>query len=315
MGIGVVDQAGADAIVRRALDAGVNLFDTADVYSRGQSEELLGRALKSSGVARHSVVVATKVRGTMSDAANEGTGDINNRGLSRKHILEAVDASLRRLGMDYVDLYQIHGVDPATPIEETLEALNDVVRMGKALYIGVSNLAAWQIERALGISERRGWAKFASVQAYYSLVARDLEVDVLPMARTEGLGVLTWSPLAGGYVSGKYRAGAPQVGRRNHFDFPQVSLRAEEALAALEDVARERGASMARVALAWLRQQPGVTSVILGVRDVAQLEDDLGAADLHLTQDELTRLGAATRPELPYPQWMIVRQTGAAHTS
>jgi aryl-alcohol dehydrogenase-like predicted oxidoreductase len=313
MGIGVVDQAGADAIVRRALDAGVNLFDTADVYSRGQSEELLGRALRSSGVPRHSVVVATKVRGTMSDAANEGTGDVNNRGLSRKHILEAVDASLRRLGMDYVDLYQIHGVDPATPIEETLEALNDVVRMGKALYIGVSNLAAWQIERALGISERRGWAKFASVQAYYSLAARDLEVDILPMARTEGLGVLTWSPLAGGYVSGKYRAGSPQVGRRNHFDFPQVSPRAEEALAALEDVARERGASMARVALAWLRQQPGVTSVILGVRDVDQLEDDLGAADFHLTPEELTRLGEATRPELPYPQWMIVRQTGAPH--
>lgn len=314
MGIGVVDQAGADAIVRRALDAGVNLFDTADVYSRGQSEELLGRALKSSGVPRHSVVVATKVRGTMSDAANEGTGDVNNRGLSRKHILEAADASLRRLGMDYVDLYQIHGVDPATPIEETLEALNDVVRMGKALYIGVSNLAAWQIERALGISERRGWAKFASVQAYYSLAARDLEVEILPMARTEGLGLLTWSPLAGGYVSGKYRAGSPQVGRRNHFDFPQVSPRAEEALAALEDVAHERGASMARVALAWLCQQPGVTSVILGVRDVDQLEDDLGAADLDLTPDELTRLGEATKPELPYPQWMIVRQTGVPHT-
>jgi aryl-alcohol dehydrogenase-like predicted oxidoreductase len=199
-------------------------------------------------------------------------------------------------------------------MEETLEALNDVVRMGKALFIGVSNLAAWQIERALGISERRAWAKFASVQAYYSLVARDLEVEILPMARTEGLGVLTWSPLAGGYVSGKYRAGRPEVGRRNHFDFPHVSSRAEEALSALEDVARERGASMARVALAWLRHQPGVTSVIIGVRDVGQLEDDLGAADLQLTPDELTRLGEATKPELPYPQWMIVRQTGAPHT-
>jgi aryl-alcohol dehydrogenase-like predicted oxidoreductase len=314
MGIGVVDQAGADAIVRRALDAGVNFFDTADVYSRGQSEELLGHALRSSGVPRRSVVVATKVRGTMSDAANEGTGDVNNRGLGRKHILEGIDASLRRLGMDYVDLYQIHGVDPTTPIEETLEALNDVVRMGKALYIGVSNLAAWQIERALGISERRGWARFVSVQAYYSLVARDLEIEILPMARTEGLGVLTWSPLAGGYVSGKYRAGSPVVGRRTHFDFPQLSPRAEEALATLEEVARERGASMARVALAWLRQRPGVTSVIIGVRDVDQLEDDLGAADLQLTPDELTRLAEATQPELPYPQWMIARQTGAPHT-
>ena len=315
MGIGVVEQAGADAIVRRALDAGVNFFDTADVYSRGQSEQVLGRALATAGVPRESVVVATKVRGTMSDAANDGSGDVNNRGLSRKHILESIDGSLRRLGLDYVDLYQIHGVDPTTPLEETLEALSDVVRMGKALYIGVSNLAAWQIEKALGISERRAWARFVSVQAYYSLVARDLEVEVLPMARAEGLGVLTWSPLAGGYVTGKYRAGAPQVGRRNHFDFPQVSPRAEEALAALEEVARERGASMARVALAWLRLQPGVTSVIVGVRDLEQLDDDLGAADLRLTPDELTRLGEATRPELPYPQWMIARQTGAPQTS
>jgi len=311
LGIGVVDQSGADAIVRRALDAGVNFFDTADVYSRGQSEELLGHALKASGVPRHSVVVATKVRGTMSDAANDGTGDVNNRGLGRKHILESIDGSLTRLGLDYVDLYQIHGLDPTTPIEETLEALNDVVRMGKALFIGVSNLAAWQIERALGISERRAWAKFVSVQAYYSLAARDLEVEVLPMVRAEGLGVLTWSPLAGGYVSGKYRAGSPEVGRRNHFDFPQVSPHAEEALAALEEVARERGASMARVALAWLRHQPGVTSVIIGVRDLTQLDDDLGAADLQLTPDELTRLGEATEPDLPYPHWMIARQTGA----
>ena len=310
MGIGVVDQAGADAIVRAALDAGVNFFDTADVYSRGESEQILGRALENAGVARHSVVVATKVRGTMSDAAGAGTGDVNNRGLSRKHILESIDGSLRRLGTDYVDLYQIHGVDPFTPLEETLEALNDVVRMGKALYIGVSNLAAWQIEKALAISERRGWARFQSVQAYYSLVARDLEVDVLPMAREEGLGVLTWSPLAGGYVSGKFRAGSPQIARRNHYDFPPVSPRAEEALAALEEVARERGASMARVALAWLGQQPGVASVIVGVRTVEQLEDDLGAVGLELSPDELTRLGEPTEPVLPYPQWMIALQTG-----
>jgi len=313
-GIAVVDQRGADHIVGAALDAGVNFFDTADVYARGQSEQVLGRALKASGVPRHSVVVATKVRGTMSDAANEGTGDVNNRGLGRKHILEGIDGSLRRLGMDYVDLYQIHGVDPTAPIEETLEALNDVVRMGKALYIGVSNLAAWQIERALAISERRGWARVASVQAYYSLVARDLEVEVLPMARAEGLGVLTWSPLAGGYVSGKYRAGAPEVGRRNHFDFPQVSPKAEEALAVLEDVARERGAGMATVALAWLRSRPAVSSVIIGVRNTEQLAEDLAAADLDLTQEELDRLGEPTRPELPYPQWMIARQTGAPHT-
>jgi aryl-alcohol dehydrogenase-like predicted oxidoreductase len=250
------------------------------------------------------------LQGVHTQLANFFSGDVNNRGLSRKHILESIDASLRRLGTDYVDLYQIHGVDPSTPLEETLEALHDVVRMGKALYIGVSNLAASQIEKALGISERRGWAKFQSIQAYYSLVARDLEVEVLLIAREEGIGVLTWSPLAGGYVSGKFRAGSPQVARRNHYDFPPVSPRAEEALAALEEVARERGASMARVALAWLRQQPGVTSVIVGVRSVEQLEDDLGAAGLQLSADELTRLGEPTSPVLPYPQWMIARQTG-----
>jgi aryl-alcohol dehydrogenase-like predicted oxidoreductase len=313
-GVGVVEQHDADALVRAALEAGVNLFDTADVYSRGESEEILGRALTAAGVPRQSVVVATKVRGTMSDAATAGTGDMNNRGLGRKHILESIDGSLRRLRMEYVDLYQIHGVDPHTPIEETLDALNDVVRAGKALYVGCSNLAAWHVEKALGISGQHGWAMFASVQAYYSLVARDLEIDILPMAREEGLGVLAWSPLAGGYASGKYRAGSSETGRRSHHDFPRVSPMAEEALAALESVARERGVSMARIALAWLRQQPGVTSVILGARSLEQLADNLGAADLQLTREELSRLGEPTRPELPYPQWMIARQTGAPRT-
>ncbi len=313
-GVGVVGQEGADALVRRALDAGVTFFDTADVYSRGESEQILGAALKAAGIPRHSVVVATKVRGSMSDAAGAGTGDVNNRGLGRKHILESIDASLRRLGMDYVDLYQIHGVDPTTPVEETLEALNDVVRAGKALFIGVSNLAAWQIERALGISDRCGWARFVSVQAYYSLAARDLEVEVLPMARLEGLGVLVWSPLSGGYLSGKYRAGSPAEGRRSARAFPPVHPRGEEALAALEDVSRERGVGMAAVALAWLRARHGVTSVIVGARTLDQFEANLPAAELELTPDELARLGEATAPELPYPQWMIARQTGAPHT-
>jgi aryl-alcohol dehydrogenase-like predicted oxidoreductase len=309
-GIGVLSQDGADPLVRAALDAGVNFFDTADVYSRGESEEILGRALKKAGVPRHSVVLATKLRGTMSDAATAETGDINNRGLSRKHVMESVDGSLRRLGVDYIDLYQIHGVDPHTPIEETLEALDDLVRLGKVLYIGVSNLAAWQIAKALGTSERRGWARFVSLQAYYSLVARDVEVELLPMAREEGLGVLTWSPLAGGYASGKYRAGKPEVARRNTFDFPHVSTNAEEALSVLEQVAGERGATMARVALAWLRRQRDVTSVIVGARSLEQLDDDLKAADLELTADELETLAAPTAPQLPYPQWMMAWQTG-----
>jgi aryl-alcohol dehydrogenase-like predicted oxidoreductase len=224
--------------------------------------------------------------------------------------MESIDGSLRRLGVEYIDLYQIHGIDPHTPIEETLEALNDLVRVGKVLYIGVSNLAAWQITKALGMSERRGWSRFVSLQAYYSLVARDLEVELLPMAREEGLGVLTWSPLAGGYASGKYRAGKPEVARRNSFDFPRVSPQAEEALVALEQVAGARGATMARVALAWLRQQPGVTSVIIGARNPEQLEDNLKAADLELAPDELETLAVPTAPQLPYPQWMIALQSG-----
>jgi aryl-alcohol dehydrogenase-like predicted oxidoreductase len=258
------------------------------------------------------VVLATKLRGTMSDAATAGTGDINNRGLSRKHIMESAEASMRRLGVDYIDLYQLHGADPYTPIEETLEALDDLVRAGKALYTGVSNLAAWQVSKAVGISRRNGWAKFISLQVFYSLVARDVEVELLPMARSEGLGVLTWSPLAGGYASGKYRVGDPQGAHRDRQHQPPLSPHAEDALAVLDEVARERGVSMARVALAWLRQQPGVTSVIVGARSVEQLRDNLGAADLELSTEELERLSAPTAPPLPYPQWQIQRQTGSA---
>jgi len=310
MGIGVVGQEDAQAMVKAALDAGVDFFDTADVYSRGQAEEVLGRALKTLGVPRERVVLATKVRGTMSDEAAAGTGDLNNYGLSRKHIIQAADASLRRLGTDYVDLYQIHGFDPLTPWEETLGALNDLVRSGKALYVGASNLAARQLAKALATSEYRGWSRFVSLQAYYSLVARDLEHELLPLAREEGLGVLTWSPLSGGYLSGKYRAGTPDAGRRSHFDFPRYAANGEDALAVLEEVSIARGESMATVALAWLRQQPGVTSVIIGATRPEQLAENLRAADLELSPEELERLGAPARPEPMYPQWMIQQQSG-----
>jgi aryl-alcohol dehydrogenase-like predicted oxidoreductase len=310
MGIGVVGQDEATAMVKAALDAGVDFFDTADVYSRGQAEEVLSRSLKALGVARERVVIATKVRGTMSDEAAAGTGDLNNFGLGRKHIIQAAEASLRRLGTDYVDLYQIHGFDPLTPWEETLGALNDLVRSGKALYVGACNLAARQLAKALGTSERRGWSGFVSLQAYYSLVARDLEHELLPLAREEGLGVLTWSPLSGGYLSGKYRAGTPDAGRRSHFDFPRYAANGEDALEVLEEVAKSRGESMATVALAWLRQQPGVTSVIIGATRPEQLAENLRAADLELSPEELEQLGAPTRPEPMYPQWMIQQQSG-----
>lgn len=314
-GIGVVAQEQADEMVRVALEAGVNFFDTADVYSQGQSEEILGKAVRASGVPRESVVVATKVRGAMSTEAAEGSGDTNNAGLSRKHVIEACHASLRRLGLDYIDLYQIHGFDPVTPLEETLEALNDLVRQGKVLYIGCSNLPARILAKALAISAAHGWAAFSSLQAYYSLVGRDLEHELLPLCREEGLGVLPWSPLSGGYLSGKYRQGSPEVGRRNEFDFPPIAANAADALGPLEEVARERGVSMACVALAWLRHQPGVTSVIIGARNLEQLRDNLESADLDLTPDEVQKLSAATQPPKLYPQWMLEFQGGGRRPS
>ncbi len=314
-GIGVVGQEQADAMVRLALEAGVDFFDTADVYSAGQSEQILGNALRAAGVSRESVVVATKVRGPMSDAARSRAADFNNLGLSRKHILEACDASLRRLGVDYIDLYQIHGFDPYTPLEETLQALDDLVQWGKVLYVGCSNLAARHLVKALYLSEQHRWSRFVSLQAYYSLAARDLEHELLPTCREEGLGVMVWSPLSGGALSGKYRHGSPEVARRNTFDFPPVSSRLGEALDALEEVASARGVSMATAALAWLRQQPGVTSVIIGARNADQLGENLAAAELELTPDELTRLGAATHPDRLYPQWMMEFQQGGSRPS
>jgi aryl-alcohol dehydrogenase-like predicted oxidoreductase len=251
----------------------------------------------------------------MSTEAAEGSGDTNNAGLSRKHVIEACHASLRRLGLDYIDLYQIHGFDPVTPLEETLEALNDLVRRGKVLYIGCSNLPARTLAKALAISAAHGGAAFSSLQAYYSLVGRDIEHELLPLCREEGLGVLPWSPLSGGYLSGKYREGSPEVGRRNEFDFPPIAANAADALGPLEEVARERGVSIACVALAWLRQQPGVTSVIIGARNLEQLRDNLGAADLELSPDELQKLSAATQPPKLYPQWMIEFQGAARRRS
>lgn len=323
-----VDQPGATALVRGSLEAGVNFFDTADVYSRGQAEEMLGRALREIGVERESVVIATKVRGAMTDAATKGTGDFNRRGLSRKHVVEALDASLKRLGLDYVDLYQIHGFDQHTPLEETVEALDHIVHQGKALYVGCSNISTRHIVKARAYAERRGLARFLSLQAYYSLVARDVEHELLPLCREEGLGFLAWSPLSGGFLSGKYRQDAGggiaegdpvradiaasssaegQTGRRSTFDFPPVHANGADTLGALEEVARAHGASMATVALAWLRYQPGVTSIIIGARNDEQLRQNLAAADLELTPDELERLGAATKPKPLYPRWMIER--------
>src|SRR5882672_3300019 len=310
-GIAVVEQPDANAMVARALEAGINFFDTADVYSYGESETVLGQALKDCQAERDKVIVATKVRSAMSEAATAGTGDVNNVGLSRQHIFSSVEKSLQRLGTDYIDLYQVHGWDLLTPIEETLRALDDLVRQGKVRYIGCSNWSARHLMKALVLSQAKEWAGFVSLQAYYSLVGRDLEHELLPLCREEGVGVLPWSPLSGGFLSGKYRRDNPnpEGARRTNFQFPAIDeARGFDAVDALDAIAKRKGASVAQVALAWLLAQPGVTSIIIGANKMSQLEDNLKAADLELTSDEVEQLSRTTVPPAMYPQWMIERQ-------
>src|SRR5580658_1713024 len=252
--IGTLDPAASTKLVARALEAGVNFIDTANVYSEGQSEVQVGQALRDLGVKREDVIIATKVRGRM------GTGP-NSVGLSRGHIMDQIAGSLKRLGLDHVDLYQIHGFDPVTPLEETLRALDDCVARGYVRTIGCSNLAAWQIMKALGISERRRFARFETVQAYYTIAGRDLEREILPLVEDQGLGVMVWSPLAGGLLSGKFnRDGSkPNDARRAKFDFPPVDKeRAYDIVDAMRPIAQAHDASVARVALAWLLARKGV---------------------------------------------------------
>jgi aryl-alcohol dehydrogenase-like predicted oxidoreductase len=309
--IAVVNQAGANQMVARSLEAGINFFDTADVYAYGQSETILGQALKDCGVARDKVIVATKVRSSMSEAAMTGTGDPNNVGLSRQHIFSSVEQSLRRLGTDYIDLYQVHGWDMLTPVEETLRALDDLVRQGKLRYLGCSNWSARHLMKAITLSQAKDWAGFVSLQAYYSLVGRDLEHELLPLCREENVGVLPWSPLSGGFLSGKYTRDNPnpEGARRTNFQFPAIDeARGFDAMDALDAIAKAKSASVAQVALAWLLAQPGVTSIIIGANKMSQLEDNLKAADLQLSPEEVEQLSATTAPPAMYPQWMIERQ-------
>ena len=296
--IGALGQTDADALVGTSIDAGVNFFDTADVYSTGDSEAILGKALASK---RQDVVIATKVRGRMGPGANEV-------GLSRLHIIQACEASLRRLGTDYIDLYQIHRSDPDTDIEETIAALTDLVRAGKVRYIGCSNLPAWELMKALGISERRGLERFCATQSYYSLAGRDLEGDTIPLIEDQGLALLVWSPLAGGFLTGKFtREGArDRDARRAVFDFPPVDRdQAFDVLDVMAAIAETRDASVAQVALAWLLAKPTVTSVIIGAKRMDQLRDNLGAVDVRLSADEVTSLDEVSGRPRPYPMWML----------
>jgi aryl-alcohol dehydrogenase-like predicted oxidoreductase len=302
--IGSLGQAEVDAIVERSLAAGVNFFDTADVYAFGRSEQLLGQAFKNLGVARKDVVIATKVFSAM------GPGP-NDRSASRGHIMDAVHASLERLQTDHIDLYQIHGNDPVTPIDETLRALDDLTRQGLVRYIGVSNWAAWKIVKALGRSELNGYSRFETLQAYYSIAGRDLERELVPMLVEEGLGLMVWSPLAGGLLSGKFGPGAnsPEGARRTSFDFPPVNTdRAWPIVEVMRDVGAAHGVSVARVALAWLLAKRHVMSVIIGARTIEQLDDNLAAAALTLSADEMARLDKISELAPEYPNWMLQRQ-------
>jgi aryl-alcohol dehydrogenase-like predicted oxidoreductase len=302
--MGAVKQDGADALLKAAVDKGINFIDTADVYSQGLSEEITGQAIKNVGLRREDVVLATKVMGPMGEG-------INTRGNTRKHIVEGCKASLKRLGTDYIDLYQIHGFDAATPIEETLRALDTMVEHGHVRYVGVSNWAAWQIVKALGISERLGLHRFETVQSYYTVAGRDLEREIVPMVKSEGLGIMVWSPLAGGYLSGKYQAeGAKEQGsRREERAFPPVDeARGPKVVEAMRPIAEAHGVSVAQIALAWLLHQRHVTSVIVGAKRIDQLEDNLGAVDVVLSADELATLDAVSKLPAEYPGWMMELQ-------
>jgi aryl-alcohol dehydrogenase-like predicted oxidoreductase len=302
--VGTVEQQGATAIVERALAAGVNFIDTADVYSEGHSEIVLGQALRDLSVKREDVIVATKVRG------RTGPGP-NAVGLSRGHIMDQVAGSLKRLQLDHIDLYQIHGFDAVTPIEETLRALDDLVSRGLVRTIGCSNMAAWQIMKALGISSAKGYARFETVQAYYTIAGRELEREIVPLVEDQGLGVMVWSPLAGGLLSGKFtrKGSTSNDARRLVFDFPPVNREhAYDIVDAMAPVAEAHGVSVAQVALAWLLQRSGVMSVIIGAKTIAQLDDNLAAVKVTLTTEEVAALDKASALTPEYPGWMLERQ-------
>ncbi len=298
--IGELGQDEANHLVNICFDAGINFFDTADIYSEGVAEEMLGKAL---GSRRKDIILATKLRARM-------PGNINNVGLSRHHIIEGCNDSLRRLGTDYIDLYQVHSFDPKTPLEETLRALDDLVRQGKVRYIGASNYAGWQLMKALAVSKELRLEKFVTLQAYYSLVGRELEYELVPLSLDQGLGILPWSPLAGGFLSGKYRRGNPwpqhtRIGESQPRFIPFNDEHAYKIIDELDGIAKAHNASIPQVALNYLLRKPGVSSVIIGARTPEQLQDNLKTTDWTLTNDELARLDTLSTPPRLYPYWML----------
>lgn len=302
--IGSLPQQEVNNLVKQAIDEGVNFIDTANVYSEGLSEQMTGKAIQDLGINRDDLVIATKVRGAM------GAGP-NDSGLSRKHIIQQAEASLKRMDTDYIDLYQIHGFDPQTPMEETMDALDRLVQDGKVRYIGCSNLAAWQIMKANGIATQNQLHKFISLQAYYTIAGRDLEREVIPMLQDQNIGLMVWSPLAGGLLSGKYgRNKTTEEGRLKNFDFPPVDKeKAFDIIEQMEKIAQSKNATVAQIALSWLLHQSATTSVIIGANKPAQLQDNLKSVNIELSREELKALDEVSRLSPEYPGWMIERQS------
>lgn len=303
--IGKIQQQGVNDLVKMAVGSGINFIDTANVYSFGESEKLLGQSLKDLAINRHDLVIATKVRGRMGEGRN-------NVGLSRYHIFQSVDESLQRLQMDHIDILYVHGVDPATPVEDIMRSLNDIVLTGKVRYIAVCNWPAWMVMKAIGIAKQHGWNQFAGMQYYYSLAGRDIEREILPLAIDQNLAVMPWSPLAGGFLSGKYTRNNEKAGdsRRDDFDFPPVNKeKAYDIIDVLAKIGKQHKVSVAEVALAWVRQQKGITSTIIGAKNTDQLQANIKSTEVQLTEDDLKKIDEVSALPKEYPGWMVERQS------
>lgn len=304
--VGTQQQQEADELLKMAVDKGINFIDTANVYSFGQSEQILGQSLKNLGLNRHDFFVATKVCGAM------GKG-VNQQGLSRYHVFQSVNESLERMQLDHIDLLYVHGVDPALPVEQIVHTLHDIVQSGKVRYVGVCNWPAWMVMKALGIARRNGWHEFMGMQYYYSLAGRDAEREILPLRHEENLGFMPWSPLAGGLLSGKFTRENENTGgesRRDNFDFPPADKKkAYNIIDELIAIGNNHGVAAAEIALAWLRYQPGVTSTIIGAKNNHHLQSNIHSTEIELTDDELNRLHEVSQLPSEYPGWMVEFQT------
>ncbi|TWI96340.1 aryl-alcohol dehydrogenase-like predicted oxidoreductase [Mucilaginibacter frigoritolerans] len=303
--IGKIQQKEVNDLMKVVVDSGINFIDTANVYSFGESEKLLGQSIKDLELNRNELVIATKVRGRMGEG-------VNDTGLSRYHIFQSVDASLKRLQLDHIDILYVHGVDPKTSVEETVRALNDIVLTGKVRYIAICNWPAWMVMKAIGIAEKHGWNKFVGLQYFYSLAGRDIEREILPLAADQNIAVMPWSPLAGGFLSGKFKRDLENTGnsRRDTFDFPPINKeRAYDIIDVITEIGKQHNVSVAEVALAWVRQQKGVTSTIIGAKNVDQLNANIKSIEITISSDDLTKIDEVSSLPREYPAWMVERQS------